>query len=167
MTAIPTRPPAAASDAWRRRCGTALLALLAGCAPLGQRPVPPSVTLEAVRVTRLAPTDARFTVTLAVHNPNAYDLAVNALDARLAVEGQPLLDGRLAAPATLAGGATSRIDIEARTTLAAVAAALERASRRPTVRYDVTGTAVVQDGMRLPFARSGELPVGDFPGGRR
>ena len=151
----------------RHGASLALIALAAGCAVLSPKPLPPRVTLEAVRVTRLAVTDARFTVTLAVHNPNAYDLAVNALDARLAVEGEPLLDGRLAAPAVFAAGTATRIDIEARTTLAAVAMAWERISRRPVVRYEVTGTAVVQDGLRLPFARSGELPVGDLLGRKR
>jgi LEA14-like dessication related protein len=166
-SSIPTRRPAAAGGAAGRRIGTALLALFAGCVPLAQKPLPPRVTLEAVRVTRFTATEARFTVALAVDNPNAYDLAVNALDALLAVEGEPLLAGALAAPTVLAGGAATRVDVEARTTPAAVAAVLERIARRPTVRYEVTGTAVVQDGLRLPFGRSGELPAGELLGGKR
>jgi hypothetical protein len=33
--------------------------------------------------------------------------------------------------------------------------------------YDITGTAVLGNGTRLPFARRGELPVGDWLQGRR
>lgn len=125
------------------------------------------MTLEAVRVIRLTAADARFALALAVHNPNAYDLAVNALDARLAVEGEEFLAASLAAPTVLAAGTATRVEVEARTTLGAVAAALDRLSRQPVVRYEITGTAVVQDGMRLPFARSGELPVANLLGQRR
>ncbi len=151
----------------RRYLGAALIALVAGCAALPQKPLPPRVALEAVRATRITAADARFTVTLAVHNPNAYDLAVNALDVELALEGEPLFAGALTAPTVLAAGAATRVEVEARTTLGAVALALDRLARRTTVRYDVTGIAVVQDGLRLPFARSGELPAGLLLGGSR
>ena len=66
-----------------------------------------------------------------------------------------------------AAGAQTRVEIEARTTLGAVAAALERTAGRPTLRYELTGTAIVQDGLRLPFSRSGELPVANLRGARR
>ena len=125
------------------------------------------MTLAALRVTRFTTADVRFTLALAVHNPNAYDLAVNALDVRLAVEGEPLLAGSLMAPALLAAGTATRVELEARTTPGAVAAALGRIARQAVVRYDVSGTAIVQDGVRLPFARSGELPAGDLLGPRR
>jgi hypothetical protein len=152
------------SGAGHRRVAAALLVLAAGCAALPLRPLPPRVTLEAVRVTRLTAAEARFTLALAVDNPNAYDLAVNAIDARLAVEGEPLLAASLAAPTVLAAGAVTHVVLDARTTPGAVAAALDRIARRPAVRYEVTGAAIVQDGWRLPFARRGELSAGDFPG---
>jgi len=151
----------------RPRLGVALLALLTGCATLPQRPLPPRVTLEAVRVTRFTAADARLTLALAVHNPNAYDLAVTALDARLAVEGESLLTASLAAPAVLAAGTATRVEVEAHATLGAVAGALDRVARRTIVRYDVTGTVTVRDGLRLPFARSGELPAADLLGQKR
>ena len=125
------------------------------------------MALDTVRVTRLTASDTRFIVALTVQNPNAYDLAVNALDVDLALEGEPLLAGSLPSPTVLAAGTATRVEVEARTTLAAVAAALDRVARRTTVRYEVKGTAVVQDGLRLPFARSGELPAGDLLGGKR
>ena len=151
----------------RLRFAAALAAIVAGCAALPQKPLPPRVTLTSVRVTRFTVADARVVVGLAVDNPNAYDLAVDALDASLAVEGEPLLAASLVSPVTLAAGTATRIDVEARTTLGAVAAALDRISRRDTVRYDLTGTAIVQDGLRLPFARSAEIPTGDLLGQKR
>jgi LEA14-like dessication related protein len=151
-----------------RRCGgAALIALVAACAALPQKPLPPRVALDAVRVTRITAADARFVLALAVSNPNAYDLAVSALDVDLAVDGEPLVAGSLKAPVVLAAGADTRVEIEARMTLNALAAAFDRLARRTTVRYDVKGTAVVQDGLRLAFSRSGELPAGGILGGAR
>jgi hypothetical protein len=142
----------------------ALVAALAGCAALIEKPVPPQVRLESVRVSRFTPADTRFTLVLAVENANAYDLAVTALDATLAVEGEPLATAKLAAPTVLAAGAATRVAIDARTGLGAVVAVLDRFARQSSVRYEVTGVAVVQDGWRLPFARSGQLAAADFLG---
>ena len=148
-------------------CG-ALAALLAACAALAPRPLPPGVALEGVRVTRLTPQDTRLTVTLVVSNPNAYDLAVSALDASIAVDGEPLFTGTLLQPVQLAAGGDTRVQIEARTGFAAILGAIDRITRQRSVRYEVTGSAVVQDGWRLPLRRSGELPGADLlvPGRR-
>lgn len=140
----------------------ALVALFAGCAALAPRPLPPGVALEGVRVTRLTAQDTRLTITLVVSNPNAYDLAVSALDADVAVDGERLLTGSLLQPARLAAGADTRIEIEARTGYGAIVAALDRFTRQRSVRYEVTGSAVVQDGWQLPLRRSGELPGADL-----
>jgi len=151
----------------QRLFGATLVALLAGCAALVPQPLPPTVTLDRVRVTRFAPNDTRLIVALVVHNPNGYELAVSALDAMLALDGEPVLTGSLVAPATLAASADTRIEVEARTGFAAIAAVLDRLARQRSVRYEVTGSAVVQQGLRLPFRKGGELPAGAFLGPRR
>ena len=157
LVGVPLRPAAL----------LAVLVLAAGCATLAPKPLPPRVTLESIRVNRLTVADARFTLGLAVQNPNAYDLTVNALDLRLAVEGEPFVAGALAAPAVLAAGSETRVDIDARTSLSAVVAVLDKAARAPRVRYEVTGSAVVDDGLPLPFRRAGELPALDLAAPRR
>jgi hypothetical protein len=141
-----------------------VLVLAAGCAEVVPRPAPPRVALDGVRVTRVAAGEARFRVKLIVSNPNPYDLAVSAIDARLAVEGETLLTGALAAPVVLGSGADTPVEIEARTGLASMAGVLDRLTRQRTLRYEVTGAAIVQNGWRLPFSRTGELPVGDVLG---
>jgi len=161
----PKRPPARTLAT--AGAGATFIALLAGCATLAPRPLPPGVALAGVRVTRLTPHDTRLAVTLVVSNPNAYDLAVSALDANVAVEGEPLLTGSLLQPAQLAAGADTRIEIEARTGFGAIIAALDRFAHQRSVRYEVTGSAVVQDGWRLPLRRSGELPGADLLAPRR
>jgi LEA14-like dessication related protein len=145
----------------------AALLLVAGCAALAPRPLPPKVELAGLRVTRLAPADTRIRIALDVQNPNAYALAVSALDATVTVEGERLAIATLASPVTLAATADTRVELEARTDFAAVAAVADRVARERKARYEVAGSAVVQDGLRLPFAKRGELPVGDLLGARK
>ena len=164
---VPARPQSLSSPRARGvLCALAVL-LAAACATLAPCPLPPAVALASVRVVRLTPVEAQLSLVLAVQNPNPYDLAMSALEANLAVDGTALVRATLAAPVVLAAGAQTRVEIDARAGIAAALATLDRIARQPAVGYEVTGTAVVQDGWRLPFARRGELPVGAFLGQKR
>jgi hypothetical protein len=88
--------------------------------------------------------------------------SVSALEASVAVDGEPLFTGTLLQPVQLAAGGDTRVEIEARTGFAAILGAIDRFTRQRSVRYEVTGSAVVQDGWRLPLRRSGELPGADL-----
>jgi LEA14-like dessication related protein len=146
----------------------ALFVILAGaaaCAALPPRLVSPSVELAHVRVARLAPDDTRVRLVLTVNNPNPRDLVVDALEAKVVVEGGQLATGTLAAPATLRAGADSRVEIDARTSAAAVVGVMDRVLREGRARYELSGIAVV-GGARFTLARRGELPVGEIIGSR-
>ena len=145
----------------------ALALLVAGCAQLAPKPLPPRVALDTVRIIRFTGSEARFLLKLIVQNPNPFELAVTAFDATLAVEGEAVLTGALVAPVVLAAGLATPIEVEARAGLRAVTGVLDRFSRQRAVRYEVTGSAVVQDGWRLPFSKAGELPVGELLGPKR
>ncbi len=154
--------------ATRRAVAVALaVALAAGCATLAPRPLAPRVAVEDLAVNRLTAADARFTLGLAVSNPNAYDLTVDTLDVALAVEGEPFVTGALPAPATLRASAVTRVELELRASLVAFAAAIARHGRLSGVRYELSGTAIGPDGWRLPFRRTGELPAPDLAGPKR
>jgi LEA14-like dessication related protein len=144
-----------------------LLAMLAGCAALAPKPLPPSVELAGLRVTRLAPTDTRLRVALTVRNPNPYALGLSALEATMTIEGERFATSALVAPVTVAASGEARVELDVRTDFGAVAAVADRMAKERRARYEMTGSAVVQDGMRLPFTRRGELPVGDLLGFKR
>jgi len=133
------------------------LALAAGGSTFAQALLTPRVTLDAVRITRLAANDARFTLFITVENPNEHDLDIDSLEARLAIEGEPFVAGTLAAPVVLAAQAATPVEIDARTTLPAVLAAFDRFTRLPKVRYELSGKAYVYGGIPLPFVRSGDV----------
>lgn len=136
--------------------------IAAACATVQPKPLPPRVELESVRITTLRAPDARFVVTLAVENPNALDLALDALDATLVVEGERVVAGSLAAPVVLAANGWTRVQIDTRMRLEAALIALDRFARLPKVRYEIAGTAVVEGGIVLPFARSGVVSPADL-----
>jgi LEA14-like dessication related protein len=133
--------------------------LAAACTTLTPRPSPLSVVLEGVRVVRVTPADTRLGIALSVHNPNPFDIAVAQVEATLNLENDALLTGTLVAPVRLLAGSDTRVEIETRTDFLAIANAIERLTRQRDLRYDVIGSATMEDGRRLPFTRRGELPA--------
>jgi len=143
----------------------AVLPLAMACATFAPKPLPPQVALEGIRFTRLSPLDTRLAFTLAIRNPNGYELQLSAFEATVDVEGSRLLAGALAAPVDLPAGAETTVEMEARTDYLSIASAIDRFIRLRTVHYEIAGNATVQDGLRLPFARRGEIPTAGLLGG--
>ena len=126
--------------------------------------------MESVRLERVTGTDASFVVTLNLANPNAREIAVDAIDASVTIEDVPVgsatLKGSLRLPAK--GEATATL--QARSGLAAVLrvgaeiaqrAREQRGASQPTrIRYAVTGTATLEGGWPIPFSRNGEIRLG-------
>jgi LEA14-like dessication related protein len=148
----------------RARLALAAVALVAvACTTLPVRPLSPKVTLSQVRVVRLQPAGVALRVTLDVDNPNPYPLAVAALDAAITVNGVPLADVKLPAPVTLSASAATGVDIDVTTTLDRAIEALRRGDGGAgALPYEVTGTAMLGDGVRLPFSRRGALPLPEW-----
>lgn len=147
------------------RAALTLLAILVvtGCAAL--RPKPPTLAVAGVGVDRLAPADARFSVYVAMGNPNDRAIAVDAIVATLRIEDVMIGRARLAEPVTLParGEATARLVAQADLP-SSVRAAAQVASRLLVegdafagIRYAVDGTATIDGGSVYPFSRSGEI----------
>ena len=141
--------------------------LIAACAGLPLKPLPPKVELAAVRVQSLVAGDLRLAVKLDIDNPNPFALDIARIDAEINVNGTQLAVATLPAPVSVAASTTTGVELELRSRLEQLARVLERADGSGRMPYEVTGTAVLGDGTRLPFARRGELPVGDWLQGRR
>ena len=144
----------------RTRLGAAAIVVaLAACAAVPSRPLPPKVDLVGVRLLRVSPPDLRLRVAFEATNPNGYELRVASLDASIAVNGAHVARANLPAPVRLPPGETTRIDIDVSTGLRQFAGVLDRPLDVAAVPYEVAGSAVVQDGVVLPFSRRGQLPV--------
>jgi len=144
-------------------------ALLAACAA-APRLVAPRVAVDSVRLDRVSAGEARFDVTLKLTNPNARDLAVDAIDASVTIDDVPVGTATLKEPLRLPANGEATATLQARAGLAAVLrlaadfaqrAQEQKGTGQPTqVRYAVSGTANVQGGYAIPFSRSGEFRIG-------
>ncbi|MDQ6618815.1 MAG: LEA type 2 family protein [Pseudomonadota bacterium] len=150
----------------RRAIAIAVLAcgMLCGCAGVITRPLPPKVDVQGMQTVVLPGGETRFRVRLNVHNPNAYDVAVQAIEATIRIEEQPIATADLPQPVVLRGDSDTQVDVDARPDFSALAGAFDRVLRRFKAAYQVTGYAVIQDGMRLNFDKRGELPLADLLG---
>ena len=143
--------------------------LLAACVD-APRLTPPRVAVESVRVDRINGTEASFVVTLNLTNPNARGIAVDAIDATLAIEDVPVGNATLKSPLRLPANGDATATLQARAGLAAVlrigADIAQRAQEQKgtgqatQVRYAVSGTATLEGGWSIPFSRSGEFRIG-------
>jgi LEA14-like dessication related protein len=140
------------------RAATALAAalLIAACATLGQ-PKAPEVTLEGVTAATLGPGGARARVQLAARNPNAYDLAVDALDYMLSLDGRSVGGGTLVRSVVLKAGAVTPIELSVRVDFASLGQVIDRAARSGNVPYELSGEMTLASGLRLPFQRRGDF----------
>ena len=75
----------------------------------------PKATVSAVRLDRLTATEARFAVLVDLVNPNDREIAVDTIEADLAIESIAIGTARLAAPLRLParGEATATLDVRA------------------------------------------------------
>lgn len=74
-------------------------------------PRPPSLSLEGVRQQRLSFNGADLVVSLLLNNPNAFDLQIEGLDYALALNNQPVTQGKLPSKVVMAAGSQSRLDV--------------------------------------------------------
>jgi hypothetical protein len=98
---------------------------------------------------------------LEVGNPNTFAIDLDAIDAIVLVDGVRLATATLPAPVSLPAGTARGVELALRVRFAQLAAVLERAGGA-SFPYEVTGTAALGDGTRLPFARRGELSLGEW-----
>ena len=140
------------------------IAILAACAGLPARPLPPKVDIESLRVVVTPAGDARFRVLLDVTNPNPYDVAVRTVEATIRLEDERVATASLPEPVILSAAGHSHVAIEGRPDFGALQKVFGPLLRNLAGRYEISGFAVVQDGRRLDFHKRGDLPLGELLG---
>ena len=148
------------------RRALSLLACLAlgACATTG-RLEPPRITVTDVTVDYFTSADAKFTVQVTLANPNDREVAVDAIVAELRIEDVPVGTARLAAPVRMPARGEATASVVAAADLVSSLRASAQIARRlgqdksgsPAVRYAVSGTASLEGGIVVPFARTGEF----------
>ncbi|HTS22931.1 MAG TPA: LEA type 2 family protein [Casimicrobiaceae bacterium] len=149
----------------RRRflaAGAALLA--AACTSSRPKIEPPAITLDAVRVGRIAEAKADVSLKLTLANHNSFELPIDRIDFDVALDGRPAVSGRSVHVDPLPPGGEAKVDLAGRVDVAAVATALMTLGSQLPVPYSVSGTLTLRNGTALAFSRNGEIPVQRFDG---
>src|SRR5450631_332709 len=138
-----------------------LLSLLAACASIGGRVAPPRITVEGIAVGGVQGTDAIVTLSLRIENPNGTELMLHSLRFGLSINDLALTSGTTVRSETIPAGGSAVIEVETRTNINAVLQliALSASRRTPSLQYSLDGEAIVQNDVRLPFARRGDIPL--------
>lgn len=152
-----------------RRLGKPLLAAGAvalfavACAPLTRPKIdPPGVTLESVRIVRIAQGKAILSLSLRVTNPNSVDLAIDSAEVAVTLDGQPAASVHSVHIDPLPAGGEAKVELAGQIDVVAVATALMAFAALVPVEYTLAGTATLHNGAVLPFAHKGNITVARF-----
>jgi LEA14-like dessication related protein len=140
-------------------------AMLVGACATAPRVEAPKVSVDRVRIDKLTNADAQFTVVVNLVNPNERAIAVDAIDADLRIEDIAIGTAHLAQPMRLPPRGEAAASLTVRAGWAATLQAAAEVARRdemangatPTVRYAVSGVAILDAGPAIPFSRAGEF----------
>jgi len=137
---------------------------LAGCATTRSTIQPPDVTLESVRVGRIADAKADISLKLALANHNEVELAIDRLEFDVSLDGRPVVTGRTIHMEPLPPGGQTKVDVTGKVDVSAVATALMTLGQQLPVPYAVNGAVTFRNGVALSFSRKGEIPVLRYDG---
>jgi LEA14-like dessication related protein len=122
----------------------------------------PQVTLEAVRVVKIAEGRADVALNLRLSNRNEFELPVEVVEFNVALDGRPTVSGRSVHIDPLPAGGEAKVELAGRVDLAAVATALMAVGSQLPVPYTLSGTIRLRNGTAVPFSRKGEIAVARF-----
>jgi LEA14-like dessication related protein len=140
----------------------AAMLLAAACTPTRPKLEPPTVTVESVRILRVADGMANLSLGLRLTNPNNFELAIAAIDFEVTLDGRQAASVRSVRMDPLPAAGEAKLELAGRVDVGAVATALMTLGAQLPVEYVLKGTATLRDGRALPFAHKGEIPVARF-----
>lgn len=151
---------------WFRALVVAGCMLVAACAslPLAH---PPRVDVVGVSLDRVVGSDAYFSVAVSVSNPDDREVAIDALEATLSIEGQKIAQAELKTPVHVPAHASATAEMTAHAGMDAVLLAVAKAMQigmrggpagaAPSLHYAIEGRARVAGSAPVPFSKSGDV----------
>ena len=122
------------------------------------------ITLDTVRVGRIAEAKADVSLKLTLANRNDAELPVDRVEFDVTLDGRSAVSGRSVHVDVLPPGGEAKVELAGRVDVAAVATALMTLGSQLPVPYVVSGTLTLRSGTALSFSRKGEIPVQRFQG---
>jgi len=150
--------------AWHLTAWPVAVLLVAACTPTPTQPTfePPVVSVERVRILRIAEGKAAVSLDLRVANPNAYALPIAAVNVDATLDGRPAATTHSLHIDPIPAGGEAHAELAGQVDVTAVATALMTLGARVPIEYTVNGHATLDDGTVLPFSRKGDIPIAHF-----
>src|SRR5258706_10727932 len=154
----------ALSFATRRIILAACCALLlaSACTGIRSKIEPPQITLDSVRVVRIAEGKADLSASLRLANSNDFELVIDTIAFDLLLDGRPAVSSRTVHVDPLPARGEAKVDLAGRIDVTAVATALMTLGSQLPVPYALTGTVTLKTGPALAFSRKAEDPAARF-----
>jgi LEA14-like dessication related protein len=148
------------------RAVVGLVAIIAAAACTSGRPriEAPSVTVESVRILRIADAKAALSVSLKLANPNDFALPLDAIACDVTLDRRPAASVHSVRMDPLPAGGEAKVELAGQVDVTAVATSLMALGAQLPIEYTLNGTATLRDGTALPFSRKGQISVARFEG---
>ncbi len=140
------------------------LLILSACTAARSKIEPPTITLDSIRVGRVAEAKADVSLRLTLANHNEFELPIDRVEFDVTLDGRPAVTGRSVRVDPLPPGGEAKVELGGRVDTTAVATALMTLGSQLPVPYAVSGTLTLKNGTALGFSRNGEIPVMRFEG---
>ncbi|MCP3867362.1 MAG: LEA type 2 family protein [Gammaproteobacteria bacterium] len=137
-----------------------LLALLSGCAGMGQKQEPPKVNLVNLRVVDMQLFEQRYGLTLRVVNPNQSALTIEGISFEIELNEQEFAYGVSRQALTVPGFCEATLEVEVISTLFNVVNQLQNLESRTgkPLQYRIHGKIGIAGGLfSIPFENEGQI----------
>src|SRR5438552_3613725 len=109
--------------------------LTAACVPFGQQFESPEVTMETLRILRIADAKADLTIGLRVYNPNTYSLPVEKVEVDVLIDARTAVSSRSVHVEPLPPKGEAKVELSGHVDVTAVAAAMMSIGSQLPVDY--------------------------------
>jgi len=124
----------------------------------------PSVTVESVRIVRIAEAKAALSLSLRLANPNNFALPLDAIACDVTLDRRPAASVHSVHMEPLPAGGEAKVELAGQVDVTVVATSLMALGAQLPIDYALTGTATLRDGTALPFSRKGQITIARFEG---
>ena len=145
--------------------GVGLVLVLAACAPI-DKAEPPEVSLADIKLLPGGLFEQKFQLELRVTNPNNFDLPLDGLSFKLALNDRPFAQGASNESVTIPRLGEARIPVVASTTVLDIMQQVLTLGRSADLTYRLEGLAYLRGISRrtVPYERTGKLQLLPGPG---
>ncbi len=137
-----------------------VIALLAACAQVLEKPEPPRVSLVNLELESMTLFEQRFHLELRLQNPNPYPLPLAGMEYTVELNGEKFAEGVSNDKVTVPEYGEALVGVDVTSNLASLIEQLYRLQRgaSPSLAYRLHGSVgVVDRAFKLPFEQSGEI----------